>query len=172
MPFIQGEDSFVGLGGLGLGQTDGGSVGGPLLDEDYNVVGIFTGGNSRCTMTGGLDRFVLLEDVWMTFRQFLDPLQSSADRIPGMESPQAEFQPENRTDLLLYPNPSSHLVTLACEPDLNILALEVYDSVGRMQMRVLNSTSADVSSLNEGVYTVKIITQKGILSRSLFVTKK
>jgi hypothetical protein len=63
-------------------------------------------------------------------------------------------------------------VTLACEPDLNILALEVYDSVGRMQMRVLNSTSADISSLNEGVYAVKIITQKGILSRSLFVTKK
>ena len=172
MPFIQGEESSVGLGGLGLGQTYGGSVGGPLLDEDYNVVGIFTGGNSRCTMTGGLDRFVLLEDVWMTFRQFLDPLQSSADRIPGMESPQVEFQAENRTDLLLYPNPASHLVTLACEPDLNILALEVYDSVGRMQMRVLNSTSADVSSLNEGVYTVKIITQKGILSRSLFVTKK
>ena len=172
MPFIQGQDSFVGLGGLGFGQTDGGSLGSPLLDEDFNVVGIFTGGNSRCAIEGGMDRFVLLQDVWMTFRQFLDPLQSSADRIPGMESPQADVDAQGDTDVLVYPNPASSIFQIAGASDLSVLRVEIYDSMGRLLKRVINDTSVDVSDLNEGVYTVKIITPNGFVSKSLFVTKK
>jgi lysyl endopeptidase len=172
MPLIQGSESYIGLGGIGIGQTDGGSVGSPLLDHDHNVVGIFTGGNSRCSMAGGIDRFVLMEDAWMTFRQYLDPLQSSADRIPGMESPQAEVQLENESDLFLYPNPASHVVQIAGNSDLNVLAMEVYDAMGRLHMNLPNTSMLDVSSLNEGVYAVKIITPKGIVSKSLHVTKK
>jgi hypothetical protein len=172
MPFIQGQESFVGLGGLGFGQTDGGSVGSPLLDEDFNVVGIFTGGNSRCDIEGGMDRFVLLEDAWITFRQFLDPLQSSADRIPGMESPQAEIDVQSNSDILLYPNPASNFVQIAGTSDLRVLRVEIYDSMGRMRKYVMNDTSVEVTNLNEGVYAVKIITANGIVSRSLYVTKK
>lgn len=172
MPLIQGDEALVGLGGIGIGQTDGGSLGSPLLDEEYNVVGIFTGGNSRCSMEGGIDRFVLLEDVWMTFRQFLDPIQSATDRIPGMESPQVEIELESQADLLLYPNPASHAVRVAGDSDLKVLSIEVYDAMGRLQMLHGNESSFDVSFLNEGVYAVKVITQKGIFSKSLFVTKK
>ncbi len=172
MPFIQGQDSFVGLGGLGVGQTDGGSLGSPLLDEDFNVVGIFTGGNSRCAIEGGMDRFVLLEDAWMTFRQFLDPLQSSADRIPGMESPEVEIGAQSDTEILLYPNPTSHIFQIAGASDLKVLSIEIYDSMGRLQNRTFGETSLNVSLLDEGVYAVKIITPTGIVSKSLYVTKK
>jgi hypothetical protein len=172
MPFIQGSDSFIGLGGLGLGQTDGGSVGSPLLDDEFNVIGIFTGGNSRCAAEGGMDRFVLLEDVWMTFRQFLDPLQSSADRIPGMESPHIDEAVRIDSDILLYPNPASRVVQIAGAADLIVLSVEIYDSMGRLQKRILNDSSVDVSTLNEGVYAVNIMTPNGIVSESLYVTKK
>jgi lysyl endopeptidase len=172
MPFIQGQDSFLGLGGLGLGQTDGGSLGAPLVDEDFNVVGVFTGGNSRCANEGGLDRFVLLQDVWMTFRSFLDPLQSAADRIPGMESPQIDLEVQTESEILLYPNPASRLVQIAGASDLDVVSIEIYDSMGRLMKRTMNDTSLDVSFLNEGVYALKLDTSNGIVSKLLYVTKK
>lgn len=172
MPFIQGQETFMGLAGLGSGQTDAGSIGSPLLDEDFNVVGIFTGGNSRCAMPGGMDRFVLLEDAWMTFRQWLDPLQSSSGRIPGMESPQLERESQNESDVVLYPNPANRIIQIAGGSDLDVLAVEIYDAMGRIQKRDANSTSVDVTSLSEGVYSVRIITTTGIVAKSLYVTKK
>jgi len=172
MPFIQGQDSFVGLGGLGVGQTDGGSLGSPLLDEDFNVVGIFTGGNSRCATLGGMDRFVLLQDVWTTFRQWLDPLQSSSGRIPGMESPQVDADTQQESDMLMYPNPATSEVQFACSPDISVLAVEIYDALGRLQLRAFNTTSIDVSLLNEGIFSVKIIASNKVVSKSLYVTKK
>lgn len=172
MPLIQGDESFIGLGGLGIGQTDGGSVGSPLLDEEYNVVGFFTGGNTRCAMPGGLDRFVLLEEAWTIFRPFLDPLESSSSRIPGMETPQSEFELESTMEVVLFPNPAENVVQVAGYSDLKVLSLEFYDSMGRLQMRVDNAFSADVSSLTEGVYAVRIVTESGTVSKSLHITKK
>jgi lysyl endopeptidase len=172
MPVIQGDATYMGLGGTGFGQTDGGSIGSPLLDSDWNVVGVFVGGNSRCTASGGIDRFVLLQDVWMTFRPFLDPLQSSTNRIPGMETPQFESEQNAAGELVVFPNPAAERIQIAGLEASDITALEVYDATGRILVRVQNTAAIDLTSLNDGVYALRIISPQGIFSKSLLVSKK
>jgi hypothetical protein len=143
-----------------------------LLDSDWNVVGVFVGGNSRCTASGGIDRFVLLEDVWMTFRPFLDPLQSSTNRIPGMETPQFEVEQNATGELVVFPNPAAERIQIAGLDASDITALEVYDATGRILVRVQNTAAIDLTSLNDGVYALRIISPQGIFSKSLLVSKK
>lgn len=172
MPVVSGDYFYMGLPGTGAGQTDAGSLGSPLMDADWNVVGIFMGGNSRCSMPGGMDQFVLLESVWTIFRQYLDPSQSLADKIPGMESPQAEIVSNELDEVILYPNPAWQTVQVLDSEQQVIDSFEIYDALGRLQLRIGGSSSVDVSQLNEGVYSVRIQTKKGVISRSLFITKK
>lgn len=172
MPVVLGDFEYLGLAGTGEGQTDVGSVGSPLLDSDWNVVGIFMGGNSRCTMAGGMDQFVLLEDVWMTFRQFLDPSQSSTDKIPGMESPPADIASNDPKELIIYPNPAWQTFSVLDSEAEGVEYIEIYDALGRMRLKARGGSSVEVSQLTEGVYTLRIVTKGGTFSRSLFVTKK
>ncbi len=172
MPVLQGSDVFMGLAGLGHGQSDGGSIGSPLFDEDLDLVGIFVGGNTRCGIPGGIDRFILLEEAWSAFAPFLNPLQQASERLPGMELPDPIEVTEETDDLLVYPNPASEFVLLAGGPDLKVYSVCIYNSTGRMEQCLSGQSKIDVSTLNEGVYTIRAITSAGAVSKTLMVTKK
>lgn len=172
IPVIQEEEITMGLAGVGDGQSDAGSVGSPLLDGDWNVVGVFVGGNSRCSSEGGMDRFVLLEDVWLNFKAFLDPILGSAERMPGMETPDLQPVFSETNQLVLYPNPASNFIQFAGTEDLSLLAVEIYDALGRLRLQFQAANKLDVSALEDGIYSIKIITDSDIFTRSLLVTKK
>ncbi len=172
MPLLQADVELIGLAGSGLGQTYGGSLGSPLLDENGNVLGIFVGGNTRCNNNGGFDRFVMLSDVWPTFRQFLDPLQSSADRIPGMDTPAIELESVQDREVLVFPNPALDRLNLVFSDSTPLLSSSIYDAAGRFLQSFGTQTVLDVSALNEGVYVLKVITGEGVISRSVMITKK
>lgn len=172
MPVILEDETFMGLPGLGHGQTDGGSVGSPLFDEDLDLVGIFVGGNTRCGTQGGIDRFILLEDVWSAFGKYLNPLQQSFERLPGMELPDPIVEGDNPMEMLIYPNPASSYVELACGEDFTVYSLFLYNSVGTLEMFESGKSKIDVSQLNEGVYALRAHTSKGSFSKTLLVTKK
>jgi hypothetical protein len=172
MPLTQGEEELIGLSGSGSGQTYGGSLGSPLLDENGNVLGIFVGGNTRCNNNGGFDRFVMLSDVWLTFRQFLDPLQSSADRIPGMDTPPVEMEANQHVEMLVFPNPAMDQLNLVASASAQPLSSSIYDAAGRLLQSYGSQNVLDVSVLNEGVYVLKITTGEGVVSHSVMITKK
>lgn len=172
VPVVQDNSVFIGLEGEGQGQTYGGSLGSPLFDSDWNLVGLFIGGNSRCAMSGGFDRFVLLQDVWPTFRQFLDPLQSSSDRIPGMELPDAEIVIAERTLMRVFPNPAVDRIELMGGQDFAVYSIKMYDGMGRLLLSNIGQSSVDVSHLLEGVYTLAASTNSGVLSQTVLITKK
>jgi len=119
-----------------------------------------------------MDQFVLLEDVGLTFKAFLDPILSSAERMPGMETPilQPLFSESNQ--LVLYPNPASNLIQFAGIEDSNLLEVEIYDALGRLRLHFQAADKLDVSVLEDGIYSLKIITDSDIFTRSLLVTKK
>jgi hypothetical protein len=142
------------------------------LDENGNVLGIFVGGNTRCNNNGGFDRFVMLSDVWPTFRQFLDPLQSSADRIPGMDTPAIELESVQDREVLVFPNPALDRLNLVFSDSTPLLSSSIYDAAGRFLQSFGTQTVLDVSALNEGVYVLKVITGEGVVSRSVMITKK
>jgi hypothetical protein len=172
IPVVQEEEITMGLAGVGNGQSDAGSVGSPLLDADWNVVGVFVGGNSRCSSQGGMDEFVLLEDVWLTFKAFLDPILSSAERMPGMETPNLQPVFNETNQLVLYPNPARNFIQFAGIDDLNLQEVEIYDALGRLRLQFIAASKLDISALEDGIYTVKVISASDIFTRSLLVTKK
>jgi hypothetical protein len=171
MPVIQGENTFTGLGGIGHGQTDGGSIGSPLFDEDLDVVGVFVAGNTRCNNIGGIDRFVMLDDVWSTFKAYLDPTQLANERLPGMILPNQSVAFRGSSSIIMYPNPAREHVELAGDESFSVYALQVFNATGRLELTVYGQSFVDVSMLNDGVYAVRAITSSGPFSQSLLITK-
>ncbi|MFM7232992.1 MAG: T9SS type A sorting domain-containing protein, partial [Flavobacteriales bacterium] len=171
MPVILANETFSGLPGMGHGQTDGGSVGSPLFDEDMDLVGIFVGGNTRCGVEGGIDRFILLNEVWDAFGQYLNPLEQTDERLPGMELPDPITAGVNRAEMIVYPNPASAYVELAGGPDFEVYSVRLYNSTGELELVEMNQSRIDITGLNEGVYSIHAHTSRGSFSKTLLVSK-
>jgi hypothetical protein len=162
----------VGLNNVGIGETREGSVGSPLFDADFKAVGVFLGGNSRCESPGGIDHFILLKEVWSSFKAFLDPLQTGDDKIPGRETLQQANNSSNSSEFVVYPNPASHSLQIVGSEDLDVFRWEVYDTYGRLQLSMNSFKTLDISSLIDGVYSVKAHTSRGLMVTPLLISKK
>jgi hypothetical protein len=180
--FTQYQGSFVsgtpempyalGLINSNVGLTSEGSIGSPLFDNEFKVIGVFVGGNSHCEAYSGTDYFVPLKDVWAVFKNFLDPIQSGEEKIPGRETlPDYSDRVEN-DEWIVYPNPSSGNLSILSEADLDVLNWELYDASGRLQLQVGASKVFDVSSLEDGVYIARAYTSRGVITKPVLITKK
>ena len=85
----------------------------------------------------------------------LDPVQPEQPEEPG------EGVEENATAFNIYPNPVND--KLYIETQTQTLTVEIYDVYGRQQSMVngQQSTVIDVTSLNSGIYFVKVVTENG-----------
>jgi hypothetical protein len=174
-PFLAGSNDMhfaVGLSNSNEGSTAEGSVGSPLYDSEFRVIGVFVGGNSHCEAVSGIDYFVMLKDVWPTFKLFLDPLQTGEEKIPGRETLREFVDADKSHEWIVYPNPSSKDLQLLTSDDLDIFQWELYDASGRLQLRVASSKSLDVSSLEDGVYVAKAFTSQGVITTPVLISKK
>jgi len=174
-PFLEGPAVMpmaAGLYNSVMGETSEGSVGSPLFDGDFKVVGVFLGGNTRCETPGGSDNFVMLKDVWPTFKTYLDPLQTGDYNIPGRETDYPAKHVANSSELIVYPNPASRNLQIVSSNDLEVYQWEVYDASGRLHLRVNSLKTLDVSSLTDGVYAVRAYTSKGVMVTPLLISKK
>ena len=73
----------------------------------------------------------------------------------------------------LYPNPAKEYVDIRVDGDLNVTTMEVYDVYGKLLNTVNvvdNPTRINVSSLADGMYFVRVTTEKGTVTKS-FVKK-
>ena len=172
MPVMLASETFWGLPGLGHGQTDGGSAGSPLFDEDLDLVGIFVGGNTRCGVAGGMDRFILLEEVWGTFGHYLNPLHQTGERLPGMELPAPLMDTNGLSEMIVFPNPASTHIQLAGGQDFIVHSIRIYNSTGGLELVESGHAKIDVAQLNEGVYSIHANTSQGSFSKTLLVSKK
>jgi len=72
----------------------------------------------------------------------------------------------------LYPNPTSNNFKIDIGNNSNIEALEIYDILGKKVMSVKNNIDhVNISSLNNGIYILKIKTNNGEASKKLIVSK-
>jgi hypothetical protein len=174
-PFLTETDDMhfaAGLSNSNEGSTAEGSVGSPLFDSEYKVIGVFVGGNSQCEAENGIDYFVMLKDVWSTFKPFLDPLQTGDEKIPGRETMRDFAEAEEFQEWIVYPNPSSKELQILTSDELDIFQWELYDASGRLQLKVASSKSLDVSSLEDGVYVAKAFTSQGLITTPVLISKK
>ncbi|HSY77622.1 MAG TPA: T9SS type A sorting domain-containing protein, partial [Bacteroidia bacterium] len=75
----------------------------------------------------------------------------------------------------VYPNPANNLVTITSD-NHNITGMEIYNILGERVHSSLNlpnmaTTTLDVSSLNNGVYLLKIYTGSTAMSKKLIIQK-
>ncbi len=70
------------------------------------------------------------------------------------------------TSFSMFPNPSKNQVTLQVNND-EIIAIEVFNTIGQKMKMSISDENMDVSSLKNGVYIVKVTTIKGISTQKL-----
>ena len=91
------------------------------------------------------------------------------DLLDPMGVPNQEF---NAVNMLIYPNPTSDLVTITGD-NIIIRNIDVLDNTGKMVLKESNinkkETNLDVSGLNSGVYYIRLSTSKGIVTEKLIV---
>ena len=78
---------------------------------------------------------------------------------------------ENRLEssVNLYPNPAKEYVDIRVDGDLNVTMMEVYDVYGKLinTVNVIdNPTRINVSSLANGMYFVRVTTEKGMVTKT------
>ncbi|MEL7121376.1 MAG: T9SS type A sorting domain-containing protein, partial [Bacteroidota bacterium] len=68
--------------------------------------------------------------------------------------------------ILLNPNPVKHFLNIQYPPSLEIERIEVLDMTGRrLKSEIVNDNYLDVSELNQGVYLLKIHSNKGKITK-------
>ncbi len=110
--------------------------------------------------SGGNNTYSLVDDVTL---QYTNPIDGISEYLLST------------CPVFLYPNPAREYVDVrVTDPDIGILGVEVYDIYGKVVRTVvgandystLQTTRITLSGFSAGVYTVRIRTDKG------FVTKK
>jgi hypothetical protein len=68
------------------------------------------------------------------------------------------------SDIVLYPNPASQYVDVRADGDMVVQAIEVYDMYGKL-IRVSETTHINVFDFADGIYLVRVTTDKGIVTK-------
>jgi hypothetical protein len=73
------------------------------------------------------------------------------------------------SQIVVYPNPTAAKVTV--NTSLTITVLLLYDINGKELFRVSNKTQMDLSTLSNGTYLLRIISDKGAVTKKIIVNK-
>jgi hypothetical protein len=82
------------------------------------------------------------------------------------------YEQDVNNTYILYPNPTSNYFWLNLKPDVEVVAIEIFNIQGKevMQQKVLSSNlSFNISQFPNGIYYIRIYTSKGIDVKKLIV---
>lgn len=170
MPLMHAGIWTQGLAVLEGGQTAAGSLGAPIFDNEGNLLGIFKGGSAHCGGNGGIDRFVLLDEIWSNVQSFLDPENEDQDKMPGYYQPEQLAVKSNTSDFLMYPNPSSDYVKLVVPTDDRIVSVDLFNAIGMNVKSWGAAATLTIDDLPRGIYTVRVSGSETQYVAPLFVT--
>ena len=71
--------------------------------------------------------------------------------------------------MTLFPNPAREYIDIRVDGDLNVSMMEVYDVYGKLINTVNdidNPTRINVNGLADGMYFVRVTTEKGVVTKS------
>jgi len=153
------------------GNTFSGSLGSPLFNSYGELVGVLVGGSNTCGQSSG-DHFGTLTEAWNLFRNYLDPLSGNFEVLPGFY-PVYDRGPDSKaddSDLVVFPNPTSDVVSIQNNSDEPILEVILRDSSGRICRHWFpNVPMFDVSGLASGHYILSIRQPSATAHKNLVV---
>ena len=117
----------------------------------YKVVG---GGHDWPGAWGNMD-IEAGEEAWLFFQNYIDAnlLNTNLSNI--------------EKNIYLYPNPSSHLIQIETLESLEIIEINLYNTLGVNQKIKLSDETIDLSYLNNGIYILIIKTSEGIQTKKI-----
>jgi hypothetical protein len=165
-----GGASNINLELSAAGRTFQGSAGAPLFDNEWNLLGIFVGGDGGCN-TEGQDRFVLLSESWSAMRTYLDPLQIVQDKIQGIYPDQTfgDLQTVEQ-EISFFPNPAEDWIFVHNESESRILEVVLMNVSGQI-IQTFQPTVPTISidGLPEGLYFIQFVTGKDRFTHQLMI---
>jgi hypothetical protein len=164
------DRSIINLELASDGRTFQGSLGAPLFDDEWNLIGIFTGGSDRCDSPGS-DQFALLVESWSGMGTFLDPLQIVQNKIPGIY-PEFPFDTAQTVaeEISFFPNPANDWIYVRNESESRILSVVLMNSAGQVVQSFQPTVpTISIEGLPEGFYFIEFITGKSKFTHKLLV---
>ncbi len=77
-----------------------------------------------------------------------------------------------KLNVLIFPNPASHIVNIKPSDGVTITSIELYDISGkRVNIDLSNENTLNVSNLSDGIYLLNIFSQTGTVTKKLIVKK-
>lgn len=71
-------------------------------------------------------------------------------------------------DIKIYPNPTKRKIFIEGTTDATIEIFNIHGQIVKQQVITQNKTSIDISDLTDGVYSIKINSNKGLVVKKLF----
>jgi len=163
----------------GWGVTEGGSSGSPLINKNNLIVGTLTGGGSLCSDHSQEDFYGRFFYHWdkngtiasRQLKPWLDPANTGATSIAGrvvcggVSIAEVNIQ---KSELLLYPNPSNGTIFIAANKGYESLML--YSLEGKVIFKTNSpQTEVKIADLASGIYLLKAKTMSGLLTQKIVV---
>ena len=153
------------------GATASGTVGSPLFDENYDLIGVFVGGNSDCQGQGH-DYFTLLKDVWSDLDDWLSPTEITGDRLGGMYYSTPNDELSNPFLAIVYPNPAQEWVSFSWDGREDLGSVEILTLQGKPICSAMNpSQMLDISFIPNGTYIVRLTSASSVKCAKLVIQK-
>lgn len=174
----------------GHGVTEGGSSGSPIFNfngGNSRIIGTLTGGSSYCnsTVPGGQDDPDLYGKMsfhWTSngtptnerLKTYLDPNNTGTLVLNGSSNPcsaSAGIEEFENSELTIYPNPTSSVITIDLSKLENVTELAVYDLTGKLMYSASNingsSFTIDLSDFSKGMYQAIITTERTKITQKI-----
>lgn len=89
------------------------------------------------------------------------------NNFPGCMTTSVETTEQQNADVTIYPNPTEDYLNVVCKGTTSKMQLKIYDIAGRetISRQIKSNDKIDVRSLTSGVYLVKIVADKNIVSK-------
>ncbi len=82
----------------------------------------------------------------------------------------SSFEEDLLQNIELYPNPTSGMLFIRNKSNAKILSVKVYNSLGKEILKIENNfNKINLSTLNSGLYFIKIETKTGVVTQSLLI---
>lgn len=77
-----------------------------------------------------------------------------------------------RMNVLLHPNPASHIVHIKPSDGVSITSIELYDVSGKkVNMKLSHDNTLNVSNLSDGIYLLNLFSENGTVTKKLIIKK-
>jgi len=151
------------------GITTMGSIGSPLFDADFNLVGVYLGGNKNCN-GHGKDYFAPLVSAWPKFSGYLDSYGTTGLKLSGLYSELNAQNSDMQMQVYLFPNPAKNSIYIQNDSDTAIDRIDFYDGTGKLVLQLNpNVPTIDISMLPDGLYLLTFHAADQVFTSRLLV---